>query len=253
MAAAPSERFEWRNHSRVARVVLPALSLAALGFMWTMAVLISKDTELHCDGPSCEHVEHFPFGITTRARVAPVTRARTEWGTGRSAAIELVLESATGTTTTYPGVGTNGDRAEATAAAINQFLETGPRQATFELRRGSTPAAAFMLLLGLAFALAVAPLPFQRLRFEWTGRLVVRRPRWPVPAARFELDGAQLRLGRSTVQSVNGLVRHEAWATDRAGGEPKLLGAFTSERELNEFMDALRGWLSGRGVHLADP
>jgi hypothetical protein len=185
------------------------LVLGGLGvFFATMTVLVSHDSELSCaPGGTCTHVERYPFGIERRAPVAKVASAGVEWSTGgRVQALKLVLTHEDGSFTDYQGVGTNGERAERTAKAINAYLHDPARGATFALREGSMPLAVFLALLTLG-ALALVPSFFARVRLRRPAqRVQVRIGRWPAPLREFEMEPIEFTV-RSIINPTDGTVR----------------------------------------------
>jgi hypothetical protein len=165
----------------VVRVLMTTMLVGLAGFFSAMSVLVSHESFLACTAPdACAHVERYPFGVVQSKPLSPVKRADVRWSTGgRSAALKLVLDHADGVRTEYPGVGTNGERAEDVADAVNAYLGGAQGAKEFQLRERSLPVAAFLLVLALV-GLVLTPHFFTRVRLERTPScLEVRVGRWP--------------------------------------------------------------------------
>ncbi len=149
------------------RIAGTLLLAAGVIFFGVMASLVSHESELRCDTPGeCMHVERYPFGIENAKAMPEISRALTRWSPGsRSMAIKLVLTHRDGTESEYHGVGTNGDRAQAVAEAINASLENAEAPRVFHLRDRSIPMALMMLLMALScLVLCAAPFSMVHLR-----------------------------------------------------------------------------------------
>lgn len=199
--------FVFPRYGLPARAIMTVM-LGGLGvFFAAMAVLVSHDSELSCEpSGACTHIERYPFGIEQREPVAKIASADVEWSPGgRSKALKLVLTHEDGTFTDYQGVGTNGERAERTAKAINAYLHE-PKSATFALREGSLPVAIFLGLLALG-AFVLVPSFFTRIRLRRTmQRVQVTIGRWPASRREFEFEPNVFTI-RPFANPVDGSVR----------------------------------------------
>lgn len=212
------------RHALVVRVLMTALIVGASSFFVAMAVLVSHDSALVCREHSCQHVERYPFGVVSTAPLAPIQRAEVKWSPGgRARALELVLRHPDGLTTEYQGVGKNGERAEDTAAALNEWLSTGGGERSFALREGSWVAAFFLAFLALV-GLVLVPYFFSRVRVTRTGEGVeFTVERWPARPRRLRLP-----LGEQARVVVDTRVVRDQWFfslwLERAGGPRFELG-----------------------------
>ena len=138
---------------RLARAVLVLLLVGGCGFLVAMGVFVSQASELSCrEGTErCVRRTHYPLGISFEEPVAAFQRVSVRQKSGRrGTSLDLTLHHADGTATEYPGVGTNGDRAAATAEAIERYMAApGSEERIFALRSGSRPLGIGMLVLGL--------------------------------------------------------------------------------------------------------
>lgn len=92
-----------------------------------------------------------------------------------------------GATTEYQGVGKSGDRAEATADALNAYLAAGDAKQTFALREGSLPVAAGLALVALLGLVCISYF-FSKLRVARSpAALEITIERWPAPPQRHTL------------------------------------------------------------------
>jgi len=199
--------FVFPRYGLPAKAIMTVMLGAAGVFFATMAVLVSHDSELSCEpGGACTHIERYPFGIEQRAPVAKIASADVEWSPGgRSKALKLVLTHEDGSFTDYQGVGTNGERAERTAKAINAYLHE-PKRVTFALREGSLPVAIFLAVLAFG-AFVLVPSFFTRVRLTRPSqRVQVRIGRWPASRREFEVEPHAFTV-RPIANPVDGSVR----------------------------------------------
>lgn len=181
------------RYGPIAQVVMTVMLLAGAVFMGSMAVLVSHDSALECQGlTACQHVERYPLGIVNTSTLGPIERAEARWSPGgRAAALKLVVRHSDGTSSEYKGVGKNGERAEDTADAINAYLAGEGGTASFALREGSVPVAIFLALLAVGL-LVLAPHFFTRVRLRREGRgFEISIGRWPAMPHRIEVPGGQ--------------------------------------------------------------
>lgn len=227
------------RYGRLAQVVMTVVLTGMAVFFTTMAVLVSHESELSCEGPSCSHIERYPFGVVQRQSLPKIANADVEWSTGgRSRALKLVLRHEDGSFTEYQGVGKNGERAERTARAINAFLASPSEPQTHPLREGSLPFAVLLFVLALG-GLLLVPTFFTRVRLERAGsQLQVHIGRWPARARALHLEvpaagfAGRLIPGASPEQTFFGV--------EVAGVE---LGMrFHSEAATQARVDALNQW-----------
>lgn len=242
---APTELVIERNGVPV-KVLMTLLVGAASLFFGAMALLISHSSLLDCTGNlQCIHVEKYPLGFEQREPVAKFESAETEWDPGgRQMAVKLVLNHADGTTTEYQGVGTNGERAQSVAAAINKFIKEPKERQRFALRDGSIAGGIFMALLALV-AMSVVPYFFSKMRFRSAqGVLALSIERWPIRPRRFRwpIDQvAGLRLHRTV------MMQQEFYKVVMdVGDEAVDLGlGFRSPQHAEKKLAEINSWLNG--------
>jgi hypothetical protein len=225
------------------------LLVAGAGFFGCMGVLVSHESELRCGTDAvCTHVERYPFGLTKTTPLPRLRRADMVLGenSSRRRAYHLALDFADGTHTEYQGVGTNGERAQATARALNDFLEHPTAAQTVHLRDNSMPVAVMLWVLALA-ALGLLPFFFMKVRLTRTRdqvELVVGR--WPARPRRLVVPASQ-RLGFGLTQRV---VNGERLLTVVARVEGQEAGfdlgsSFRSDARAQARLAELEAWRTG--------
>lgn len=177
------------------RAFLTLLLLAAGGFFVVMGVLSSHRSALTCTASPvrCAHHESYPLGVVFDTELAPFSRVGLREKSGqRGTSLNLTLHHDDGSSTEYPGVGTNGDRAAEVAEQLNAFLVRPSAEATFDLRSGSIPLAVFLLLLGFG-ALLLVPSIFNAVKITCRGdRVTLGVGRHPLPARTHEIALADM-------------------------------------------------------------
>jgi hypothetical protein len=250
-----TEQQAQRSFSRnapVAQAAMTVMLLAMAVFSSWMAVISSHSSELTCDGElRCVHVERYPFGLTRQTALPPITVAVKAWdGGGRTTAIKLVLHHADETSSEYQGVGTNGNRVEAVAKAINAFLKNPSAEQVFPLREASVAFAMFAALMAFC-SLVLLPYFFTKVDITMTanniefvvGRWPARRSRFSCPWPAFQGFCVMTRtVGPQELHTIGAKVDRNALPVQ---GDTIDLGiAFGSKIAAEQRVEQLQTWVT---------